>query len=87
MKFYEYRTRPVAESEGHVIAWLTPRHPCTEVPKALLTEATEMDVNDWRHRFGMTVAEVEEACVHFTVERGATHTPTGKGLAGKASDQ
>jgi hypothetical protein len=43
MKFYEYRTRPVAESEGHVIAWLTPRHPCIEVPKALLTEATEMN--------------------------------------------
>jgi hypothetical protein len=26
-----------------------------------------MDVNDWRHRFGMTDAEVEEACLHFTL--------------------
>jgi hypothetical protein len=38
-----------------------------EIPTAMLTEATEMDVNDWRHRFGMTDTEVEEVCLHFTV--------------------
>lgn len=64
MRFYEYRSRPVAETAGHVIAWLTPRHPCIEVPKEVLAKATEMDVNDWRHRFGTTVAEAEEAYVH-----------------------
>ena len=67
MKFYEYKHRPAVETAGHVIVWLTPRHPCIEIPTARLTEATEMDVNDWRHRFGMTDAEVEEACLHFTL--------------------
>ena len=68
MKFYEHKKRPLVESAGHVIAWLTPRHPCIEVPRAMLTEATEMDVNVWRHRFGLTVAEVEQACVHTLTE-------------------
>jgi hypothetical protein len=52
MKFYEYKHRPAVETAG-----LT----------TMLTEATEMDVNDRRHRFGMTDTEVEGACLHFTV--------------------
>jgi hypothetical protein len=62
MKFYEYKHRPAVETAG-----LTPRHPCIEIPTTMLTEATEMDVNDRRHRFGMTDTEVEGACLHFTV--------------------
>jgi hypothetical protein len=59
----------VAETAGHVIAWLTPRHPCIEVPKEVLAEATELNVNDWRHRFGMTVAEAEELACKCTSDR------------------
>jgi hypothetical protein len=67
MKFYEYKHRPAVQTAGHVIAWLTPRHPCIEIPTAMLTEATEMEVNDWQRLFGMTLAEVEKAWVHFTL--------------------